>query len=83
MNKVILIECPQLGVHLTRASSLNDSPIFIRALADIVSNHLKDYDAGLIGPASKQLLSADPRHVSPRSHETRRWLASGGMNMGS
>ncbi|OXG84844.1 ferrochelatase [Cryptococcus neoformans D17-1] len=76
-------EAEKLGVHLTRASSLNDSPIFICALADIVSNHLKDYDAGLIGPASKQLLSADPRHVSPRSQETRRWLASGGMNMGS
>ncbi|WVQ81384.1 ferrochelatase [Cryptococcus sp. DSM 104549] len=74
-------DAEKLGVHLTRAESLNDSPIFIRALADIVSTHLKDYDAGKIGPAGKQLLSRCAGSKNPRSEKTKNWLASGGRNM--
>ena len=32
------------GVHLERSASLNDSPLFIRALADLVVNHAQLLD---------------------------------------
>nr|ODO03927.1 ferrochelatase [Cryptococcus depauperatus CBS 7855] len=76
-------EAEKLGVHLMRAPSLNDSPIFIRAIADIVSNHLKDYTAGRIGPASKQLLSRCPGCKNPKDAVTKAWLSSGGRNLSS
>jgi ferrochelatase len=36
----------QFGVEVRRAESLNGSPVFIRALADFVVQHLKENDAG-------------------------------------
>ena len=32
-------------MNVARAESLNDSPVFARALADIVQSHLDTYDA--------------------------------------
>jgi hypothetical protein len=49
----------QLGVEVHRAESLNGSPVFIRALADIVAQHSKENDAGANGPALPQLLECD------------------------
>ncbi|KAL1411162.1 ferrochelatase hem15 [Vanrija albida] len=71
-------DAEKLGVHLTRAESLNDSPIFARALADIVSKHLNDYDAGKIGAASAQLELRCPGCTSPKCARTKSWLARGG-----
>lgn len=71
-------DADKLGVNLTRAASLNDSPIFIRALADIVSTHLHDFDAGTIGSASNQLMLRCPECTSPRCARTKRWLQNGG-----
>ena len=68
----------QLGVHLSRAESLNGSPIFIRALADTVSAHMKDYDAGKIGPTSPQLMLRCPGCISPKCAQTKGWLSRGG-----
>ncbi|ODO06148.1 ferrochelatase [Cryptococcus wingfieldii CBS 7118] len=81
LDQEVAEDAEKLGVHLTRAASLNDNPIFIRALADIVSTHLNDYDAGLIGPASQQLLSRCQMSKNPRSEATKKWLGSGGKNM--
>ncbi|KAI9442229.1 ferrochelatase [Lactarius indigo] len=43
-------EAHELGMEVHRAESLNGSPVFIRALADIVAQHLKEKDAG--GPST-------------------------------
>ncbi|OBZ68350.1 Ferrochelatase, mitochondrial [Grifola frondosa] len=48
-------EAREHGMEVQRAESLNDSPVFIRALADMAAMHLKDYAAGKIGPASIQM----------------------------
>ncbi|CAK9782077.1 putative ferrochelatase [Cutaneotrichosporon oleaginosum] len=71
-------EAAALGVTLTRAPSLNDSPIFIRALADIVSAHMRDFDAGKVGSASTQLMLRCPECTSPKCARTKRWVAQGG-----
>ncbi|RSH95033.1 ferrochelatase hem15 [Saitozyma podzolica] len=60
-------EAEKLGVHLTRAESLNDSPIFIRAIADLVSTHLTEHTEGKIGPTSKQILLHCPGCTNPKS----------------
>ncbi|WWC63866.1 ferrochelatase [Kwoniella dejecticola CBS 10117] len=72
-------EAEKLGIHLTRASSLNDSPIFIRAIADLVSNHLRDFEAGKIGPTGQQLLLRCPGCKNPKCGKTKEWLATGGL----
>lgn len=71
-------DADKLGVRLDRAESLNGSPIFIRALADMVSKHLKDYSAGRIFPAAQQLLLRCPGCKNPRCEKTKAWLANGG-----
>lgn len=71
-------DAEKLGVNLKRAESLNDSPIFIRALADIASRHLHDYAAGAIGPSSRQLQLRCPSCTNPRCARTKGWLAAGG-----
>lgn len=71
-------DADKLGVRLTRAASLNDSPIFIRALADLVSTHLRDFDAGTVGSASRQLMLRCPECTSPRCARTKSWVANGG-----
>ncbi|KAL7421056.1 ferrochelatase hem15 [Cryptotrichosporon argae] len=72
-------EAEKLGVHLTRAESLNDSPIFIRALADLVTAHLKEQDAGA-PPTSAQLLLRCPKCTNPRCERTKEWLRHGGRD---
>ncbi|ORX39315.1 hypothetical protein BD324DRAFT_619235 [Kockovaella imperatae] len=72
-------QAKNLGVNLSRAESLNDSPIFVRALADLVSGHLKDFDAGKIGPTSTQLSLRCPKCTNPKCGRTKEWLAAGGV----
>lgn len=69
----------QLGINLTRAESMNDNPIFIRAIADLVSNHLKDYEAGKIGSTSRQIMLRCPKCTNPKCGKTKEWLATGGQ----
>jgi len=47
-------EAHELGMEVHRAESLNGSPVFVRALADIVTQHLKENDAGA-PPTSVQM----------------------------
>ncbi|KAK8844065.1 ferrochelatase [Kwoniella newhampshirensis] len=74
-------EADKLGVNLTRAASLNDSPIFIRALADLMSNHLKSYEDGSAGPTGRQLLLRCPGCNNPKCAKTKDWLATGGTSI--
>lgn len=66
-------------MNLTRAESMNDSPIFIRAIADLVSNHLKEYEAGSIGATSRQLGLRCPQCTNPKCGKTKEWLSTGGQ----
>lgn len=43
-------DAKELGMHLERAPSLNDEPVFLRALADLVSEHLVAHASGEQGP---------------------------------
>lgn len=72
-------EAEKLGMNLTRAESMNDSPIFIRAIADLVSNHLKDYESGNIGATSRQLGLRCPQCTNPKCGKTKEWLSTGGQ----
>lgn len=72
-------DADKLGINLARAESLNASPIFIRAQADLVSKHLKDYDAGKIGPSSRQLQLRCPGCTSSKCVTTKAWIARGGQ----
>ena len=48
------------GIHLERAPSLNDEPVFLRALADIVAEHLA---------SSESLQNAVPWAQGKGSHQ--------------
>jgi protoporphyrin/coproporphyrin ferrochelatase len=66
------------GIEVHRAESLNDSPVFIRALADITSQHLRDYSAGKIGPTSVQLGLRCPGCTNGTCGQQKTWFARGG-----
>ncbi|KAF8322491.1 ferrochelatase [Clavulina sp. PMI_390] len=53
-------EAKELGMNLQRAESLNGSPTFIRALADIAAEHLRDVSSGSRGKASTQMMLRCP-----------------------
>jgi ferrochelatase len=65
-------------MNLKRAESLNDSPIFIRALADLVSTHLSDYAAGKIGPTSTQMGLRCPGCTNEKCGRQKEFFARGG-----
>lgn len=58
---------------------MNDNPIFIRGIADLVSAHLKDYESGKIGSTSKQIMLRCPQCTNPKCGRTKEWLATGGQ----
>jgi len=66
------------GIDVQRAESLNDSPVFIRALADIVAQHLRDYESGKTGPVSVQLGLRCPGCKNSTCAQSKAWLAAGG-----
>ncbi|EIW83215.1 ferrochelatase [Coniophora puteana RWD-64-598 SS2] len=70
-------EGKELGMDIRRAESLNESPVFIRALADIVTKHLKDYSAGK-GPTSVQLDLRCPGCTNVTCAQQKSWFARGG-----
>ena len=61
-----------------RADSLNDSPVFIRALADLAATHLKEYGAGQRGPASLQMGLRCPGCTNATCGAQKAWFARGG-----
>ena len=64
-----------MEVH--RAESLNDSPVFIRALADIATQHLKDYKTS--GPTSVQLGLRCPGCTNATCGQQKTWFANAGL----
>jgi len=71
-------EARKLGIEVHRAESLNDSPVFIRALADITSQHLRDYSAGKIGPTSIQMGLRCPGCTNATCAQQKTWFARAG-----
>ncbi|KJA19917.1 hypothetical protein HYPSUDRAFT_43805 [Hypholoma sublateritium FD-334 SS-4] len=70
-------EAEELGVEVHRAASLNDSPVFIRALADIATEHLRDCKAGK-GPTSIQMSLRCPGCTNATCGQQKAWFAGSG-----
>ena len=68
----------QLGMEVHRAESLNDSPVFIRAIADIAAAHLRDTASGQIGPTSVQMGLRCPGCTNATCGQQKQWFARGG-----
>lgn len=85
-------EAEEHGMHLKRAESLNDEPIFLRALADIAANHLSafssspDADVGQHvwnqGNTSRQMQLRCPGCVNPTCGEQKKFFAGNTMGVG-
>ncbi|THG94201.1 hypothetical protein EW145_g8189 [Phellinidium pouzarii] len=69
----------QLGMQVHRAESLNDSPVFARALADIASKHLADYSTGAIGPTSTQMALRCPGCTNATCGQQKNYFAKAGL----
>lgn len=68
---------PQLGIEVRRAESLNESPVFVRALADIAAQHLRDHAAGQ-GAVSTQFGLRCPGCTNGTCGSQKAWFARGG-----
>ncbi|KAF7792385.1 hypothetical protein EIP86_003422 [Pleurotus ostreatoroseus] len=66
-----------LGMEIVRAESLNDSPVFVRALADIAAAHLRACGEGR-GPTSVQLGLRCPGCTNATCATQKAWFARGG-----
>jgi protoporphyrin/coproporphyrin ferrochelatase len=66
-------------MEVERAESLNDSPVFIRALADLAAQHLRDYSSGSVGPTSVQLGLRCPGCTNATCGKQKAWFAKGGQ----
>ncbi|KAL0955913.1 hypothetical protein HGRIS_002104 [Hohenbuehelia grisea] len=71
-------EAREHGIEVHRAESLNESPVFIRALADITAQHLRDYSSGKVGPTSVQLGLRCPGCTNATCGQQKEWFARGG-----
>jgi len=69
-------EAKELGMNYARAESLNGSPVFIRALADIAKDHVRNVDQN--GPVSTQLSLRCPGCTNDVCGEQKKWLGKGG-----
>lgn len=65
-------------MEIHRAESLNDSPVFIRALADMAAAHLRDGLAGLSGHTSVQMGLRCPGCTNATCGQQKAWFARGG-----
>ncbi|KIM91844.1 hypothetical protein PILCRDRAFT_100725 [Piloderma croceum F 1598] len=72
-------EAREHGIEVHRAESLNDSPVFIRALADITSQHLRDYSTGKIGPTSIQMGLRCPGCTNATCAQQKTWFSRRGQ----
>ena len=77
--------CPRLrlrfeqhGIDVHRAESLNESPVFIRALADLAASHLKDYSNGKVGPTTLQMGLRCPGCSNATCGAQKGWFARAG-----
>ncbi|KAJ7072317.1 hypothetical protein C8F01DRAFT_1103423 [Mycena amicta] len=70
-------EAKEHGIEIYRAESLNDSPVFIRALADIAAHHLREYSKNR-QPVSVQLGLRCPGCTNNTCQQQKSWLGNGG-----
>ncbi|KAF8574118.1 ferrochelatase [Ramaria rubella] len=70
-------EAKELGMEVHRSESLNESPVFIRALADIAAQHLKEL--GTMGRTSTQLGLRCPGCTNETCGQQKAWFARGGQ----
>jgi ferrochelatase len=68
-------------MNITRAPSLNDSPTFARALADLAADHLAAVQSGTSGPTSVQLGLRCPGCTNDRCRETKAFFKNGGRTL--
>ncbi|KAF5393506.1 hypothetical protein D9757_000590 [Collybiopsis confluens] len=61
-------EAQELGIEAYRSESLNDSPVFIRALADIAAQHLREQSSNQCGPTSVQMGLRCPGCSTPQAY---------------
>ncbi|OAX42266.1 ferrochelatase [Rhizopogon vinicolor AM-OR11-026] len=80
MDLEYMQEGKELGMEMQRADSLNESPVFIRALADITTQHLRDYSAGAIGPTSVQMGLRCPGCENMTCDQQKHWFARAGRS---
>lgn len=67
-------------MEIQRAESLNESPVFIRALADIATQHLRDYSAEKSGPMSVQMGLRCPGCKNSTCDQQKHWFARAGQS---
>jgi ferrochelatase len=72
-----MTEARELGMDAQRAESLNDSPVFIRALADMAAQHLREQAAGK-PPSSVQMALRCPGCENAICGKQKAWFARGG-----
>ena len=65
-------------MEVVRAESLNESPVFIRALADLAAAHLRDISSGKSGPTSVQMGLRCPGCTNATCGQQKAWFARGG-----
>lgn len=65
-------------MEVVRAESLNESPVFIRALADLAAMHLRDVSGGKSGPTSVQMGLRCPGCTNATCAQQKAWFARGG-----
>lgn len=75
-----MVQYLQLGMEMQRAESLNESPVFIRALADIAAQHFRDYSAGKSGPMSVQMGLRCPGCKNATCGQQKHWFARAGQS---
>lgn len=73
-------DAEEAGIELVRAPSLNDEPVFLRSLAEIVSQHLASDRNGTVpwaqGPASRQMALRCPGCINAAcAHQKQFFLA--------
>ncbi|PVF93211.1 ferrochelatase [Serendipita vermifera] len=71
-------EGKELGLSIQRAESLNVSPIFIRALADLAKDHLNATEVEGAQPVSTQMMLRCPGCTNKTCGEQKRWFAAWG-----
>ncbi|KAI0728167.1 ferrochelatase [Fomitopsis betulina] len=71
-------EAREHGMDVVRAESLNESPVFIRALADLAATHLRNISNGQSGPTSVQMGLRCPGCTNATCGQHKAWFARGG-----
>lgn len=72
-------EAKELGLDLHRAESLNDSPTFIRAMADLMTHHLRSIEEGGAAPISPQMSLRCPGCTNETCGDQKDWFSRGGL----